>query len=181
MQERIAISTCCLIKRSKPDRNPPRIIVLCGPSAVGRGPLMSRIVAEYPDKFAITISHTTRRPREHEVDGRWDGEWLQLLWSTNVIMCPPRNCQNTVTSNAQVTFICLCHCRDYYFANKRSMLSDIKSKKFLEACKVPTRGGRFWYGTSLATVREVAATGKLCIMGLDQQGAQVGRQEGACM
>jgi guanylate kinase len=31
---------------------------------------MQRLVAEYPDKFGLTVSHTSRRPREHEVHGR---------------------------------------------------------------------------------------------------------------
>ncbi len=41
-----------------------------GPSAVGRAALMQRLVSEYPDKFGVTVSHTSRRPREHEVHGR---------------------------------------------------------------------------------------------------------------
>ncbi len=65
--------TCCLVRRSKPERNPPRIVVLCGPGAVGRGPLARRLVGDGPDKFGITVSSTTRPPREHEVDGRWVG------------------------------------------------------------------------------------------------------------
>jgi hypothetical protein len=65
-----AIVTCTLARRSKPERNPPRIIVLCGPGAVGRGRLARRLVADHPDRFGLTISTTTRLPREHEDDGR---------------------------------------------------------------------------------------------------------------
>lgn len=42
----------------------------------------------------------------------------------------------------------------------------------------------YLYGTSIATVREVAATGKLCIMGLDEQGVrqlQVGQGGPGCI
>lgn len=80
--------------------------------------------------------------------------------------------------------------RDYHFTTKQQLLSDVRSKKFLEAARVnvhsrpctssaaaaaaaPPQPLSYWYGTSLATVREVAATGKLCIMSLDVQGAQV--------
>lgn len=42
------------------------------------------------------------------------------------------------------------------------------------AALAPPQPLSYWYGTSLATVREVAATGKLCLMSLDAQGAQVG-------
>lgn len=66
-----AVVTCCLARRSKPDRAPPRIVVLCGPGAVGRGPLARRLVEELPDRFGLTVSSTTRLPKEHEVDGRW--------------------------------------------------------------------------------------------------------------
>lgn len=65
-----SIVICCLAQRSKPERNPPRIVVLCGPGAVGKGPLARRLVREHPDKFGVTVSSTTRLPREHEVDGR---------------------------------------------------------------------------------------------------------------
>jgi guanylate kinase len=80
--------------------------------------------------------------------------------------------------------------RDYHFTTKQQLLSDVRSKKFLEVARVnvhshpctssaaaaaaaPPQPLSYWYGTSLATVREVAATGKLCIMSLDVQGAQV--------
>jgi guanylate kinase len=36
---------------------------------VGKGRLMDRLVAEFPDKFGRTVSHTTRRPKEHERQG----------------------------------------------------------------------------------------------------------------
>ncbi|GFH10921.1 adenylate kinase, partial [Haematococcus lacustris] len=41
-------------------------VQLAGPSAVGRASLTQRLVSEFPDKFGVTVSHTTRRPREHE-------------------------------------------------------------------------------------------------------------------
>jgi len=80
--------------------------------------------------------------------------------------------------------------RDYYFTTKQ-LLGDARAKKFLEAARVtvhsrpanssaaaaaaaPPQPLSYWYGTSLATVREVAATGKLCVMSLDVQGAEVG-------
>lgn len=128
--ERRAVATCCLVKRSIPERKPPRIIVLCGPSAVGKGPLMAKLVQEYPDKFGLTVSHTTRRPREHEQ-----------------------------------------HELDYSFTDKQQFLTDLEQGLFLESAPVRGIAGSYYYGTSLATVREVAATGKLCVMGLDLQGA----------
>lgn len=71
VQEPAAVASCCLIKRSSPPRMPPRLVVLTGPSAVGRGKLVARLIDEFPDKFGATISHTSRTPKEHEVDGRY--------------------------------------------------------------------------------------------------------------
>jgi hypothetical protein len=71
VQEPAAVASCCLIKRSSPPRMPPRLVVLTGPSAVGRAKLVARLIDEFPDKFGATISHTSRTPKEHEVDGRY--------------------------------------------------------------------------------------------------------------
>eukprot|EP00775_Hariotina_reticulata_P013032 gene13032-13161_t len=148
LQDPAAVASCCLIKRSKPPRMPPRLVVLTGPSAVGRAKLVAQLIDEFPDKFGVTISHTSRTPKEHEVDGR-----------------------------------------DYHFTNKHQLLADARAKKFLEVARVavhtrpcntsvaaaaaaPEGLVSCWYGTSLATVREVAASGKMCVMSLDPQGAQ---------
>lgn len=65
--ERRNVATVCLVKRTLPERPPPRIIVLVGPSAVGCGRLMRKLVEEFPERFGLTVSHTTRQPYAHEV------------------------------------------------------------------------------------------------------------------
>lgn len=45
-------------------------IVICGPSGSGKSTLLKRLLAENKDKLAFTISHTTRKPRKGEVNGR---------------------------------------------------------------------------------------------------------------
>lgn len=47
----------------------PRPLVLCGPSGVGKGTLLARILLEHSELFAKCVSHTTRAPRQGEVDG----------------------------------------------------------------------------------------------------------------
>ncbi|KAG6899873.1 hypothetical protein C0993_005843 [Termitomyces sp. T159_Od127] len=47
-----------------------RPLVLSGPSGVGKSTLLSRLFAEFPDKFGFSVSHTTRSPRPGEVDGK---------------------------------------------------------------------------------------------------------------
>lgn len=43
-------------------------IVLSGPSGSGKGTVVRNLLAEYPD-FALSVSVTTRQPREGEIDG----------------------------------------------------------------------------------------------------------------
>ncbi len=45
------------------------IVVVSGFSGTGKGTLMKRLTAEY-DRYMLSVSMTTRQPREGEVDGR---------------------------------------------------------------------------------------------------------------
>lgn len=44
-------------------------VVICGPSGVGKGTLIARLLQEYPMSFALSVSHTSRKPRPGEIDG----------------------------------------------------------------------------------------------------------------
>ncbi|KAI6203706.1 Guanylate kinase [Aphelenchoides besseyi] len=44
-------------------------IVLTGPSGTGKSTILTRAMKDYPDKFAFSVSHTTRSPRKGEIDG----------------------------------------------------------------------------------------------------------------
>ncbi|GAA6063126.1 hypothetical protein JCM10212_002329 [Sporobolomyces blumeae] len=46
-----------------------RPIVICGPSGTGKSTLLKKLFNEYPDRFAFSISHTTRAPRPGEQNG----------------------------------------------------------------------------------------------------------------
>lgn len=50
--------------------NPLRPLVFCGPSGVGKSTLVKLLMKEFPTVFGFSISHTTRKPREGEQDGR---------------------------------------------------------------------------------------------------------------
>lgn len=45
------------------------ILVFAGPSGVGKSTLINRLMDSYPSGLAFSVSHTTRDPREGEVDG----------------------------------------------------------------------------------------------------------------
>ncbi len=44
----------------------PCAFLVCGPSGVGKGTLINRLLEEHKDKFGFSCSHTTRKPREGE-------------------------------------------------------------------------------------------------------------------
>ncbi len=46
------------------------LIVITGPSGVGKGTLLAGLCHRYPDLFRFSVSVTTRPPRPNEVDGR---------------------------------------------------------------------------------------------------------------
>ncbi|SCQ16276.1 guanylate kinase, putative [Plasmodium ovale] len=48
-------------------KTPP--LVICGPSGVGKGTLIKKLLREYPNLFRFSVSCTTRRRREKEKDG----------------------------------------------------------------------------------------------------------------
>jgi guanylate kinase len=47
----------------------PKVFVITGPSGVGKGTLISQLLQRVPD-LELSVSATTRQPREGEVDGR---------------------------------------------------------------------------------------------------------------
>ncbi|KAJ9695778.1 hypothetical protein PVL29_010983 [Vitis rotundifolia] len=49
------------------DANKP--IVISGPSGVGKGTLISKLMKEFPSMFGFSVSHTTRAPRNQEING----------------------------------------------------------------------------------------------------------------
>lgn len=43
--------------------------VICGPSGAGKTTLVKRLMRDFPGEFRLSVSHTTRPPREGEKDG----------------------------------------------------------------------------------------------------------------
>ena len=46
-----------------------KALVICGPSGVGKGTIIGSILKKFNDKVALSVSHTTRNPREGESNG----------------------------------------------------------------------------------------------------------------
>ncbi|EDV26412.1 uncharacterized protein TRIADDRAFT_50000 [Trichoplax adhaerens] len=47
-----------------------RSIAFCGPSGSGKSTLIKMLLKDYPYYFGLSISHTTRKPRQGEQNGR---------------------------------------------------------------------------------------------------------------
>ena len=46
------------------------LIVVSGFSGAGKGTLIKELLRRYPKKYALSVSATTRKPREGEQEGR---------------------------------------------------------------------------------------------------------------
>jgi len=55
---------------SKTTNSDTKVLVIVGPSGVGKGTLINKLKNNFPDKFAFKISHTTRGKREGEEEGK---------------------------------------------------------------------------------------------------------------
>ncbi|XP_071942621.1 guanylate kinase-like [Antedon mediterranea] len=55
---------------SKMANNPPSPCVFCGPSGAGKSTLIKKLMDDYKDIFGFSVSHTTRKVRGSEVDGK---------------------------------------------------------------------------------------------------------------
>ncbi len=51
-------------------RDAGRLIVLSGFTGAGKGTIVKRLIAKYPDSYALSVSATTRKPRPGELEGR---------------------------------------------------------------------------------------------------------------
>jgi len=54
---------------AKAMQNAAKPLVICGPSGCGKSTIVNKVSEEFPDCFGLCCSHTTRKPRESELDG----------------------------------------------------------------------------------------------------------------
>lgn len=49
--------------------NSEQPVVISGPSGVGKGTLINKLMKDFPTMFGFSVSHTTRLAREKEING----------------------------------------------------------------------------------------------------------------
>ena len=48
----------------------PTPLVVCGPSGTGKSTLLKKLMQEFAGVFGVSVSHTTRNPRDGETNGK---------------------------------------------------------------------------------------------------------------
>ena len=62
-------STVCATRLLSMRTSLCKSLVICGPSGVGKGTLINKLLTDHPSKFGLSVSHTTRKPRLGEEHG----------------------------------------------------------------------------------------------------------------
>lgn len=126
----------------------PSALVIVGPSGVGKGTLINRLMEEQRDRFGFSCSHTTRPPREGEVVS-----FTELLPGRQAALlvlrpaAPPAATRPPPTRRTCLRCLpaCLQDGVHYHFTTHEKMEADIAADKFLEYAHVHKN----IYGTSI--------------------------------
>ena len=96
-----------------------KLIVVTGPSGVGKGTLLQKLLERYPDRILFSISATTRSPRAGEEHGReyffWDraefeqkrdaGEFLEWAEYAGNLYGTPRQAIDEAIALGQIVLL----------------------------------------------------------------------------
>ena len=156
----------------------PSALVIVGPSGVGKGTLIDRLMDEGGENVAFSCSHTTRAPRPGEEVGGvgWgvgprksdhrEGRRMHARrWRRRQVPSPEYARTRAPTLAPALLTQDGVH---YHFTTRTKMEKEIKEGKFLEYAYVHDN----IYGTSFQAVQDVAKSGRCCVLDIDVQGAR---------
>ena len=137
------------------------LLVVAGPSGVGKGTLVAKLREKYPKAFGFSVSHTSRPPRtgEHAQHTTTHAR-TQTDRLTGGGMCWARRGAGVCAGEE--------HGVHYLFETKERILKAVKEGRFLEHAEVHGNV----YGTSIEAVERVRCKGKVCIVEIDVQGVK---------
>lgn len=93
-----------------------KLYVLAGPTAVGKGTIVTELVKRYADKFFLSVSATTRQPRPGEIDGK---HYLFV----------DRGDFETMIKNGELLEYALVHGQNYYGTPRKGVEEALASGK----------------------------------------------------
>ncbi|KAM7534207.1 hypothetical protein Aperf_G00000113043 [Anoplocephala perfoliata] len=149
-----------------------RPVVLSGPSGAGKSTLLKMLMDNFPQSFAFSISHTTRKPRPGEVNGKEynfvneeqmlkdieDGKFLEYAQFAGNYYGTPREGVISCTSSK------LTNSLPKYFSQS--------SRKFLRSLASGARSSFYAMLSSWNTQYHVLESGKICILDVDANGVR---------
>ena len=144
-------------------REGPHPLVISGPSGVGKGALIRKLLDKYPAHFGFSVSHTTRPARA----GEREGERARLR----------RVGRGLVGDEAEARALLPRPSGEHYhFVDRDAIARGIAEGRFVEHAEVHGEA----YGTSLAAVDAVRADGRVCLLDIDVQGVQQVKRTALC-
>lgn len=177
------------------------LLVVSGPSGVGKGTLIQRLMSDHAQRFGFSTSHTTRGPRPGEEDGvhyhfvdkvRASGAVLppgtaSYLYVTVRQPLPPLRCMPATLHLLHLTpcnsrpYACYPTCAKSCAMGRPHPLMVPRAPPAMQAAMEAeiARGGFLehaavhgnLYGTSLRAVAAVCAGGRIPVLDIDVQGA----------
>ncbi|XP_037538247.1 guanylate kinase isoform X2 [Nematolebias whitei] len=137
----------------------PRPVVFSGPSGAGKSTLLKKLMKEYENVFGFSVSHTTRKPRPGEENGKGTTFTSTFMVTT---------ASPFFGSLMYVFFLLPAHHLDYHYVTREAMQSGINNGEFIEHAEFSGN----MYGTSKAAVQAVQAKNLICILDIDMQGVK---------
>uniref|UniRef100_A0A8C5AHS9 Guanylate kinase 1b n=1 Tax=Gadus morhua TaxID=8049 RepID=A0A8C5AHS9_GADMO len=138
----------------------PRPVVLSGPSGAGKSTLMKRLLKDYEGVFGFSVSHTTRKPRPGEEEGKGLNMLPMLLGATLLPVADVFSSKDVVIFKPFLP--------DYHYTTREAMQEGIDNGDFIENAEF---SGNL-YGTSKSAIEDVRAQNLICILDVDIQGVR---------